>query len=65
MRDFELLQVWFYENHMVLNPGKCHDLIINKDITNKSVELGKKNLHAEAEQNFLGILIDKDLKHFR
>ena len=49
MRDFELLQVWFYENHMILNPGKCHDLIINKDITNKSVELGKKNLHAEAE----------------
>ena len=49
MKNFEPLQVWFYENHMVLNPGKCHYLIITKDIANKSVELGKKNLHAEAE----------------
>ena len=27
-KNFELLQVWFYENHMVLNPEKCHYLII-------------------------------------
>ena len=45
---------------MVLNPGKCHYLI-NKDITNESIELGKKILHAEAEQKLLGIIIDKDL----
>ena len=60
-KNFELLQGWFYENHMVLNPGKCHYLIINKDITNESIELGKKTLHAEAEQKLLGIMIDKDL----
>ena len=23
-KNFELLQMWFFENHMVLNPGKCH-----------------------------------------
>ena len=45
----------------VLNPGKCHSLIINKDITNESIELGKKTLIAEAEQKLLGIIIDKDL----
>ena len=33
-KNFELLQGWFYENQMVLNPRKCHYLIINKDITN-------------------------------
>ena len=22
--DFMILHKWFYENHMVLNPGKCH-----------------------------------------
>ena len=22
--NFEHLQEWFYENHMVLNPGKCY-----------------------------------------
>ena len=46
---------------MVLNPGKCHNLIINKDITNESIELWKKTLDAEAEQKLLGIIIDKDL----
>ena len=60
-KNFELLQGWFYENHMVLNPGKCQYLIINKDIINESIELGEKILHAEAEQALLGIIIDKDL----
>ena len=60
-KNFEILRGWFYENHTVLNPGKCHYLIINKDIANESIELGKKTLHAEAEQKLLGIIIDKDL----
>ena len=30
--------------------GKCHYLIVNEDITNKSVELDKKTLHTETEQ---------------
>ena len=52
-KNFELLQGWFYENHMVVNPGKCHYLIIDKDI-NESIELDGKILP-------LGIIIDKDL----
>ena len=60
-KNFELLQGWFYENYMVLNPGKCHYLIINNDIINASIELGEKILYAEAEQKLLGIIIDKDL----
>ena len=46
---------------MILNPGKCHYLIIDKDIANESIELGNKALHAEGEQKLLGIIIDKDL----
>ena len=38
-KNFELLQVWFYENHMVIDPGKDHYLIIHKDIANESIEL--------------------------
>ena len=60
-KNFEILQWWFYENYMVLNPGKCHYLIINNDIINTSIELGEKVLYAEAEQKLLGIIIDKDL----
>ena len=46
---------------MVLNRGKCHYLIITRDIANVSIELGEQILHAEAEQKLLGIIIDKDL----
>ena len=49
--------MWFFENHIVLSPGKCHYLIMNKDIGNKSIELVRITLHAEAEQ-----IIDKDLR---
>ena len=34
---------------------------MNKDIADESIELGKKTLHAVAEQKLLGIIIDKDL----
>ena len=37
-------------------------LLNNKDIANKSIELGKKTLHAEAERKRLRIIIDNDLK---
>ena len=61
-KNFKLLKGWFYANHRVLNHRKCHYLIINKDIANKSIELGKKTLHAEAERKRLRIIIDNDLK---
>ena len=32
-KNFELLQAWFCETNMVLNPGKCHYLIINIDMS--------------------------------
>ena len=60
-KNFELLQVWFHENHIVLDPGKYHYLIINKDIANESIELGNKTLYVEAEQKLLGVIIDKNL----
>ena len=47
---------------MALYSEKYHYLIIKKDIANDSIDLGKKTLHAEAEQKLLGIIIDKDLK---
>ena len=64
-KDFELLEVWFFESHMVLNPEKCHYLIINKNTANESIELGNKTLHAEVEQKLLNIITDKDLNFQR
>ena len=56
----EFLQAWFYENHMIVHPGKCHYLIIGKGITNKYIELSKKTLDTKFEQKLQGITIDKD-----
>ena len=60
-KNFKLVQVQFYKNRMVLNPGKFHYLITNKDTSNESIKLGKKTLHPEAEQKLLGKIKDKDL----
>ena len=38
-KNFEILRGWFYENHMVLNPRKCHYSITNKDIANEPINL--------------------------
>ena len=47
---------------MILNLGKFQYLVINKDIPNESIELGKKTLHAQAKQKLLGIIIDNNFK---
>ena len=44
---------------MVLNSEKCLYLIINKEITNESIELGNKTLRTKTEQKLLDI-VDKD-----
>ena len=51
--------MWLYENRIVLNPDKWHQLITNKDIANQSTELGKNTFHAETGQKLL--IINKDL----
>ena len=61
-KNFKLVQVQFYKNCMVLNPGKFYYLITNKETSNESITLGKKTLHDEAEQKLFGKIIDKDLK---
>ena len=33
-KNFKLLKVWFYENHMILNPGKFYYVKVNRDIAN-------------------------------
>ena len=54
-KNFKLAKMHqFYKNRMVLNQGKRHYLIRNKDTANECIKLGKKTLHAEAEQKLLG-----------
>ena len=60
-KKFECMQESFYENHMILNLGKCNYLPINKDIAKKFIELDKKTPHAEAAKKIIGLRTDKNL----
>ena len=46
---------------MILNLRKWQYLKLNKDISNEGIELDKKALHAEVDQNLLDIMKDEDL----
>ena len=46
---------------MILNLRKWQYLKLNKDISNECIELDKKALHAEVDQNLLDIMKNEDL----
>ena len=34
--EFMILHQWFHENHMTLNPGKCHYMVIgSRDLSHE------------------------------
>ena len=37
LSDFRAVNNWFYENFMILNPGKCHFMSIGKDTRDEDV----------------------------
>ena len=62
LSDFQTVNVWFYENFMILNPGKCHFMSIGKDTHDEDVfyydNLTLKNSNEEV---ILGLTIDRKL----
>ena len=63
---FLIMQKWFYENHMVLNPGKCHYLVLGNRSNSDTINLNGTKL--ASYEKLLGILIDRDLsfdKHIK
>ena len=57
--DFRTVNNWFYENFIILNPGKCHFMSIGKDTHDEDVfyydNLTLKNSN---EQEILGINLE-------
>ena len=48
--DFVFLRRWFYENHLVLNPDKCHYIVIHDhDRANKLILNNKKIISSNEE----------------
>ena len=51
--DFMILQKWFHENHMVLNPGKCHYIVIGDDDPAQKIIFNNNEIASSNEENFL------------
>ena len=59
----KILHKWFHEKHMVLNPGKCHYIVIWDDGTTLKIILNNNEIASSNanEEKFLGILLDWEL----
>ena len=62
LSHFRTVNNWFYENFMILSPGKCHFMSIGKDTHDEDVlyydNLTLKNSN---EEEILGVTIDRKL----
>ena len=62
-KDFEILDTWFYDNYMALNPGKSNfmclrsNLLLDKTYVYKNFKLKKTSVN-----EILGVIIDRELK---
>ena len=50
--DFMILHKWFHENHMVLNPGKCHYIVIGGDDPTNKIILNNNEIASSNEKKF-------------
>ena len=56
--DFMILHKWFHENHMVLNAGKCHYIVIGDDDPTYKIILNNNEIASSNVEKHLGILLD-------
>ena len=56
-----ILHKWFHENHMVLNPDKCHYIVIGDDDPNQKIILNNNEIAGSNEEELLGIFLDSKL----
>ena len=62
LSDFRTVKNWFYENLMILNPGKCHFMSIGKDIHDEDVfSYDNLTLKNSNEEEILGVTINRKL----
>ena len=62
--DFMIVEDWFFENYMILNPGKCYFMCIGKNISDSELltfAVSYLNLKNCKEVEILGITIDRNL----
>ena len=59
--DFTILHKCFHENHMVLNPGKCHYIVICNDDPFHKIILNNNEIASSNGEKLLDILLNSKL----
>ena len=61
-QEFSILSNWFYDNYMVLNPGKCHFMLFGvKENEQFDLICNDITLKHSSHENILGVTIDNKL----
>ena len=60
--NFSILQKWFYENHIILNPGKCHHMLVGGHIKIDYISLNVIAIESSRNETLLRVILDKNLK---
>ena len=60
-KDFEILEILFYDNYMVLNPRKCEFMGLGKTNENEVFAYHEFRIKKNTVKKLLGITIDKHL----
>ena len=59
--EFMILHQWFHENHMTLNPGNCHYIVIGSRDLSHEIMLNNNKITSSNEEKLLDIFIDSKL----
>ena len=59
--DFMILHQWFHENHMTLNPGKCHYMVVGSRDLSHEIMLNNNAITSSNEKKLLGIFLESKL----
>ena len=61
-QEFSILSNWFYDNYMVLNPGKCHFMLFDvKENEQFDLICNDITLKHSSHEKILGVTIDSKL----
>ena len=63
--NFTILHQWFHENHMTLNLGKCHYMVIGSKDLSHEIMLNNNKITSSNEEKLLGIFLDSKLNFER
>ena len=59
--NFMILHQWFHENHMTLNPWKCHCMVIGSKDLSHEIMLNENEITSSNEEKLIGKLLDSKL----